>query len=172
MTPTYNNWIPVSPDSMPEAGEYVLLLFDNGWNWLKGRWMNNGWVALYADGEHLVKDNIVTHFAYINDKPSSLPAPSGVSAEEILKNHIQSEDAQPDYFDKWKKWYPTTVEQIIGAMKEYARQSTPDQVPVEVRDELLKALKYFTDRVEAGTIKSKTTYSMYKEILERLSPKI
>jgi iron uptake system EfeUOB component EfeO/EfeM len=36
---------------------------------------------------------------------------------------------------------------------------------------LLNALKYFTDRVESGSIKSKTTYKMYKEVLEQFKKK-
>lgn len=36
---------------------------------------------------------------------------------------------------------------------------------------LLNALQYFIDRVENGTIKSKTTYKMYKELLEQFKKK-
>jgi hypothetical protein len=36
---------------------------------------------------------------------------------------------------------------------------------------LLDAIKYFIDRVENGTIRSKTTYKMYKELFEQFKNK-
>ena len=36
---------------------------------------------------------------------------------------------------------------------------------------LLNALQYFINRVENGTIRSKTTYKMYKELLEQFKKK-
>ena len=36
---------------------------------------------------------------------------------------------------------------------------------------LLDAIKYFIDKVENGTIRSKTTYKMYKEIFEQFKNK-
>lgn len=36
---------------------------------------------------------------------------------------------------------------------------------------LLEAIQYFIDRVEKGTIKSKTTYNMYKNVIEEFKNK-
>lgn len=38
-------------------------------------------------------------------------------------------------------------------------------------EEALELLKYFTDRVEAGTIRSVTTYGKYKEFINRVKTK-
>jgi len=45
----------VSVDTTPEVGEFVLVFNTEG-AILTGRLMNNGWVASFLDGEHLVKE--------------------------------------------------------------------------------------------------------------------
>jgi hypothetical protein len=50
--------------------------------------------------------------------------------------------------------------------KQMERMYSEEEVNV-----LLNALEYFTDRVEKGTIRSKTTYKMYKDILEQFKKK-
>jgi hypothetical protein len=50
--------------------------------------------------------------------------------------------------------------------KQIERMYSEEEVNV-----LLNALEYFTDRVEKGTIRSKTTYKMYKDILEQFKKK-
>lgn len=45
-------------------------------------------------------------------------------------------------------------------------EKTFDQLKAD-RNELLEALRYFTDRVEKGTIKSKTTYMKFKALISK-----
>ena len=39
----------------------------------------------------------------------------------------------------------------------------------ELLSEAIELLKYFTDRVEIGSIRSKTTYKKYKDFLDKAS---
>ena len=58
-----------------------------------------------------------------------------------------------------KKW-------IEGAKYQQDRMYSEEEVKP-----LLDAIEYFINRVENGTIRSKTTYKMYKELLEQFKKK-
>lgn len=63
-----NQWIRVE-DELPELGECVWVYLDTNVAF-KGRLMNNGWTAFFADGEKLVGENWkVTHWSYITTPP-------------------------------------------------------------------------------------------------------
>jgi hypothetical protein len=57
------------------------------------------------------------------------------------------------------------------AFKEGAKWKEERMYNEEEVKPLLDAIKYFIDRVENGTIRSKTTYKMYKEIFEKFKNK-
>ena len=44
----------------------------------------------------------------------------------------------------------------------------PPEDPNPMLVETIKLIRYFVDRVEAGTIRSKTIYNMYKKFLENI----
>jgi len=56
---------------------------------------------------------------------------------------------------------------ITKAFKDGAKWQAERMYSEEEVNILLDALKYFISRVENGTIKSKTTYKMYKDIVEQ-----
>jgi hypothetical protein len=67
-----DEWISVD-DDVPNLGEFVLVNIETD-TVLKGRLMNNGWAAMFLDGERLTKERKVTHWRPlpsppINDKP-------------------------------------------------------------------------------------------------------
>ena len=64
-------------------------------------------------------------------------------------------------------------QKYINELKEQAKEMEREQQSYSEEESitLLNALQYFIDRVENGTIKSKTTYKMYKELLEQFKKK-
>jgi hypothetical protein len=60
---------------------------------------------------------------------------------------------------------------VVAAFKEGAKWQAERMYSEEDVEPLLNSLKYFTDRVESGTVKSKTTYKMYKEVLYQFKKK-
>lgn len=62
--------------------------------------------------------------------------------------------------------YDTRPSFIAGAKWQQERSYSEEEVKP-----LLNAIKYFIDRVENGTIRSKTTYNMYKEVLSQFKNK-
>jgi hypothetical protein len=63
------------------------------------------------------------------------------------------------YSDEWKEHLLEICnkETIAGMLQEVAIE----------KEEYKKALQYFIGRVEEGSIRSSTTYTMYKELLEK-----
>lgn len=71
--------------------------------------------------------------------------------------------------DTWKRMFDeSTAMDIENYPKMVALKSERAELEKQ-RDELLEALKHFTDKVESGRAKSKETYSYYKGILERFA---
>lgn len=65
-----DDWIPVKKEN-PVPGEFVLIIIETD-TILKGRLMNNGWAAMFLDGEHLVgPDRDVTHWRPLPPLPST-----------------------------------------------------------------------------------------------------
>lgn len=66
--------------------------------------------------------------------------------------------------DKYPQWAGTGNMGVIAMYEKEMMKESPEMA------ELLDALEYFTKRVEEGSIKSKTTYTKYKEILNKYRP--
>ncbi len=73
-------WISVETD-LPEIGEYVLLHNTEG-AILVGRVLNNGWGAMFADGEKLMGELTATHW---------MPLPSAPGKVEISQDELWME---------------------------------------------------------------------------------
>jgi hypothetical protein len=78
--------------------------------------------------------------------------------EEFIKEQLEGYD-EIDF-----STYETYIE--LGAKWQAKQMYTKEDV-----NPLLEAIQYFIDRVEKGTIKSKTTYNMYKNVIKEFKNK-
>jgi hypothetical protein len=75
------------------------------------------------------------------------------TAVEFLEEKFNNNNAN---FINWSEDYFNEAKEMEKEQQGYSEE--------EVKP-LLDAIEYFINRVENGTIRSKTTYNMYKEIL-------
>ncbi len=58
--------------------------------------------------------------------------------------------------------------QMFNKHEENFNHSEVNARLIENAPDMFRALKYFVDRVEEGSIRSKKTYAMYKNLIERI----
>jgi hypothetical protein len=94
----------------------------------------------------------------------------GPTVDEFIENSSEErlKEAAKEYSLKlYQDEFAWNIEDFIAGAKWQAKQMyTKEDV-----NPLLEAIQYFIDRVEKGTIKSKTTYNMYKNVIKEFKNK-
>lgn len=91
---------------------------------------------------------------------------SAIKLLNNLKNKKMEKTALAEFIRQESKSANESVGIVKGAKWQQEKMYNEEEVK-----SLLDAIKYFIDRVENGTIRSKTTYKMYKEIFEQFKNK-
>ena len=117
----------------------------------------------YYNAAEQIEQLLTTEAKTRNEPPPKL------GAEEFCKctEPPEREDETITFCGKCGK----IVEELsdMKLIEQYASQQGDGWVSKAEFDEAVKLLQYFVDRVEAGTIRSKTTYAKYKEFLDMYS---
>lgn len=87
---------------------------------------------------------------------------------EQIKKNVAEKWGYADWESLWNTFYNSKEAQEIIEEVSWELSNKQNEKLLEDRNELVEALKYFTDKVDRGEARSKDTYAVFKALLTKI----